>query len=353
MPVPCRRRERDRVAEAEPVELERERRPAPGRRSCSRAAAPACAPRRRISASSSSPGVMPARASTTKSTRSASAIAARACAAISARDRGSVGDVDAAGVDRAGTACRSTRRRAPCGRASFPGVSCTTAARELGQPVDERRLADVREADDRDRARDLRARALISGGLASVRPSAQRAMSASQSKSVVDLALLDLRASPPCSPARSAGARSKVAARRTRSSTARSCRASSAACRRSRPGSPARPPGARPSPRPAAPRPGRRSSAASPRRTRRPSAVARRLAHQPHRLAVGLAAPDRDRPEQADELRRAPGSLMRLDLRDEVDVPRRAPGRRPGCRSSAKWLIASTRPPLCGTRSSP
>ena len=37
--------ERERVAEAEPVELERERRPATGRRSCSRARAPACATR--------------------------------------------------------------------------------------------------------------------------------------------------------------------------------------------------------------------------------------------------------------------------------------------------------------------
>ena len=45
---------------------------------------PACAARRRIAASSSSPGVIPARASTTNRTRSASAIAARACSAISA-----------------------------------------------------------------------------------------------------------------------------------------------------------------------------------------------------------------------------------------------------------------------------
>ena len=37
-----------------------------------------------------------------------------------ARQRRRVGDVDAAGVDRAGTACRSTRRRSPCGRASRP-----------------------------------------------------------------------------------------------------------------------------------------------------------------------------------------------------------------------------------------
>ena len=94
--------------------------PAPGRRSCSRARAPACASCARISASSSSPGVTPARASTTKSTRSASAIAARACSTIERVIGSLVGDVDAAGVDRAGTACRPTRRRAPCGRASSP-----------------------------------------------------------------------------------------------------------------------------------------------------------------------------------------------------------------------------------------
>ena len=36
-----------------------------------------------------------------------------------------------------------------------PGVSWTTACRDAGQPVDERRLADVREADDRDGAEEL------------------------------------------------------------------------------------------------------------------------------------------------------------------------------------------------------
>ncbi len=106
---------------------------------------------RRICASSSSPGVTPARASTMKSTRSASAIAARACSAICARDRAAVGDVDAAGVDQQEAlavplAISSLRSRV------VPCVSCTTACRVDGQPVDERRLADVREADDRDRA---------------------------------------------------------------------------------------------------------------------------------------------------------------------------------------------------------
>ena len=65
-------------------------------------------------------------------------------------------DVDAAGVDEAEAAGRSTRRRRPCGRASRPGTSCTTVSRRPGEPVDERRLADVREADDGHRAGEHR-----------------------------------------------------------------------------------------------------------------------------------------------------------------------------------------------------
>ena len=62
--------------------------------------APACARARRIAASSSSPGVIPACASTTNRTRSASAIAARAWSAIERVIGDAVGDVDAAGVDQ-------------------------------------------------------------------------------------------------------------------------------------------------------------------------------------------------------------------------------------------------------------
>src|SRR4029079_13323311 len=50
-------------------------------------------------------------------------------------------------------------------------------------------------------------------------------------------------------------------------------------------------------------------------------AVAHRVALLPHRLAVRLAAADRDRAEDADELPER-GHAVRLDLGDEVCVPR-------------------------------
>ena len=50
--------------------------------------------------------------------------------------------------------------------------------------------------------------------------------------------------------------------------------------------------------------------------------VAHRLAHQPHRLAIRFAAADGDRSEAADQLAE-PRHAMRLDLREEVDGPRR------------------------------
>ena len=51
-------------------------------------------------------------------------------------------------------------------------------------------------------------------------------------------------------------------------------------------------------------------------------AVADGLAHQPHRLAVGLAAADGDRPEAADQLPEA-RDAVRLDLGQEVHRARR------------------------------
>ena len=74
--------ERDRVAEAEPVELERERVLVGVVDLVREQRSPACASCGGSSASSSSPGVIPARASTTKRTRSASSTAARAWSAI-------------------------------------------------------------------------------------------------------------------------------------------------------------------------------------------------------------------------------------------------------------------------------
>ena len=46
-------------------------------------------------------------------------------------------------------------------------------------------------------------------------------------------------------------------------------------------------------------------------------AVAHDLTHPPHRFAIGLSAPNRDRPEAADQLAE-PRDPMRLDLGEEV-----------------------------------
>ena len=110
--------------------------PATGRRSCSRARAPACARARRISASSSSPGVTPARASTTSSTRSASATASARLLDDRARDRVACSRRRRRPCRRAGTACRPTRRRAPCGRASSRSSRGRRRRALDGQPVD-------------------------------------------------------------------------------------------------------------------------------------------------------------------------------------------------------------------------
>ncbi len=112
---------------------------------------------RRICATSSSPGVTPARASTTKRTRSASPTASRACAAI-ARVSGAGSAMSTPPVST-----RTNRLPVHSQTSSFrsrvtPDISCTTAALRLGEPVEERRLADVREADDRHRSEQRRRR---------------------------------------------------------------------------------------------------------------------------------------------------------------------------------------------------
>ena len=117
VPWPCSAGERDRVAEPEPVELERERRPAPGRRSCSRAGSTGLRASRRISATSSSPGVMPGLRVDDEEHEVGLRDRRARLVGDRARDRRPVGDVDAAGVDQQELACPPTRRRAPCGRA--------------------------------------------------------------------------------------------------------------------------------------------------------------------------------------------------------------------------------------------
>ena len=104
--------------------------------------------RRRIAASSSSPGITPARASATNRTRSASAIAACACAATERV----IGERSAMSTPPVSI----SRKRLPVPLADELLAVARDAGRLVhdgrarrGQPVDERRLADVREADDR------------------------------------------------------------------------------------------------------------------------------------------------------------------------------------------------------------
>ena len=86
--------------------------------------------------------------------RSASATRLRACSATW-RAIGPSASTSMPPVSTSGS--RSpfhSQPRPPCGRASRPAVSCTTVSRAAPEAVDERRLADVREADDGDGAGD-------------------------------------------------------------------------------------------------------------------------------------------------------------------------------------------------------
>ena len=105
---------------------------------------------RSSSAMSRSCGARPARASTTKTTTSASAIAACACFAISNRMPDRRDRLEAAGVDDEEFAVAG---------APAAVVAVARQAREVGdervarlrEPVEQRRLADVGTADERDR----------------------------------------------------------------------------------------------------------------------------------------------------------------------------------------------------------
>ena len=113
-------------------------------------------PRRRIWAISWSPGRSPARASTTSSATWASAIASRAWSWIETASGSSSCEVDAAGVDQRQPAA------VPLGAellavARDAGALVHDRLARLGEPVDERGLADVRVADDGDLHRSSRA----------------------------------------------------------------------------------------------------------------------------------------------------------------------------------------------------
>ena len=201
-----------------------------------------------------------------------------------------------------------------------PCVSCTTAWRGRGQPVHERRLADVREPDDRHGAFELDGGAAHSGGVDAGR-TALRVDVREPVEEHVD-APLDL------------GGRLLVAAAALR----QPFEAHRLAERDRARGEVAEPPELRAVDRdrddrhvlldatiaaPGCALPG------PPELQPRPldeqaddTAAACRLAHQPHGVAVGLAATDGDRAVPADEPAE-PRKAQHLGLRDEADVARR------------------------------
>ena len=131
---------------------------------------------RRIAASSSSPGVMPGPRVDDEEDEVGLGDRASRLLGDLLRQRRRVGDVHAAGVDEQ-EALAGPLAVELLAVARDAGVSWTTACARAGQPVDERRLADVREADDRDRAEQFLA---AHGGVAksgrpfSCRPPSQR-----------------------------------------------------------------------------------------------------------------------------------------------------------------------------------
>ena len=147
-------RDRERIAEPKAVELVARACSAAGSSTLFATTSTSFFDSRRICASSSSPGVIPWRASTMKSTRSASRDRRARLLGDLARDRMRVGDVDTAGVDRHELLAEPLDDQLLAVARRAARVVHDRGARR-GQPVDERRLPDVREADDRDRAYEI------------------------------------------------------------------------------------------------------------------------------------------------------------------------------------------------------
>ena len=240
--------------------------------------------------------------------------------------------VDAARCRSRGT-CRRSSRRELLAVARDAGRLVDDGGPRLGEPVDERRLADVREADDRDRAGDLGdlvgrtgsgARPLLPRGLiaAASRRAGGRARGARRATPRARGACARSRATPPCSPCPRAGARRSVIGSPQAIDTGAkfpsrqvwlpwiaagisgtaSLIATMAAPGCTGPGTPL-----------ALPRSLREHAERVP--------VAHDLAHHPHGVAVGLASADRERPERPHQLAE-PRHAVRLDLRHEVERAR-------------------------------
>ena len=218
---------------------------------------------RRMAASSSSPGVIPVWVSTTKSTRSASAIAVRACSATCFVS-GELSAMSTPPVSTSRKRCPDHSQTTSLRSRVTPGVSWTTAWREpvsrltsvdlptFGKPT----TATVPRSSS---ARLLTAASWSRGSVLLVRLD-------EEAPELVDLVLDRRRGLAVALPAlRQALEGHRV--RPTRPRPGDGSGGASTASRGSPPGRPARLPGARPWPPPASPLPGPRFSGAFPRRT--------------------------------------------------------------------------------------
>ena len=142
--------DRDRVAEPEAVQVERER-VLRGSSILFASTSTGFFDSRRIWATSSSPGRDPDLRVDDEEDEVRLGDGLARLLGDRARERRRVGDVDAAGVDQQEPPAAPFETSSLRSRVT-PEVSWTTACARPAQPVDERRLADVREADDRDGA---------------------------------------------------------------------------------------------------------------------------------------------------------------------------------------------------------
>ena len=119
-----------------------------GLRICWRPGSPACRSGAAPAAMISSPAVTPARASITNRQTSASAMAVRVCAVMRWARLPRRGVLEARGVDQAQGQIARAPHRPRGGRGSRPACHARWRACAPGQPVEQRRLADIGPADD-------------------------------------------------------------------------------------------------------------------------------------------------------------------------------------------------------------
>ena len=148
-PRPGRARRRAASTSSKPSRANSSSPPSPALRPCSRRRSTRLPPRRRRAAMAWSSGSRPARASTTKTTRSASSIARSACSAAGPSSGSSVLEQEPAGVDQLeGRALPRGLRVVAVARGARAAVGDRLAPAD--DPVEKRGLADVGPAHERD-----------------------------------------------------------------------------------------------------------------------------------------------------------------------------------------------------------